>query len=148
MTNSLGSRGLGIALLSGSTSLSGSCNFHNFSFSGQFWEILKFKGFNKHQHVSTKFRRPPQISWPEGCVRSCGCKVARFSDFPTAIFSSKIAIFNSYIDFWPFKTQNEWLFIKNPVLKNFLGLKTQCSISKFYKIIRFLDFYLRIPKMY
>ena len=101
-----------------------------------------------HVQVNSKFRRPPQISCPEGCVRLCGCKVSRFSDFPTAIFSSKIAIFNSYIDFWPFKTQNEWLFIKNPVLKNFLGLKTQCSISKFYKIIRFLDFYLRIPKMY
>ena len=46
-----------------------------------------------------KFRRPPQISWPEGCVRLCGYKVTRFSDFPTAIFSSKIAIFKSYIDF-------------------------------------------------
>ena len=43
LTKSLGSRGLGIALLSGSTSFSGSCNFSYFSFLGQFGKYLNSK---------------------------------------------------------------------------------------------------------
>ena len=31
----------------------------------------------------------------KGCVRSCGCSVTRFSDFPTAILLSKIATYGS-----------------------------------------------------
>ena len=65
-----------------------------------------------------------------------------------ASFSSKTATLLWYINFWAFKTKKVCLFIKNPVLQKFLGIKAQCSISKFYMIFRFLDFYLRIPKMY
>ena len=50
---SLGSRGLGIALLSGSTSFSGSYNFRHFSFSEKFGQYLNSKvsiTINMFQH--------------------------------------------------------------------------------------------------
>ena len=39
----------------------------------------------------------------KGCVRSCGCSVTRFSDFPTAMLLSKIATYGSL----PFETSKK-----------------------------------------
>ena len=50
----------------------------------------------------SKISGPPKIKGSEGCVSSYRYRITRYFDFPTTMFSSKIATFKLYIEFLDF----------------------------------------------